>query len=154
MRKSHGVSPVIATIILSAAVITIGAAVWNYSQGAATVIANDYVNGTLDLLNELTERFTVEHTSNNSDGSMLYVWIYNYGEVDVVVDLYANATHYNSTAENEYLFNASYTNSVVSEGIVKIDIHFSSKHLSLGDFVAIKVHSWRQNNAYYKYYVS
>lgn len=155
MRKRHGVSPVIATIILSAAVITIGAAVWNYSQGAATVIANDYVNGTLDLLNELTERFTVEHTSNNSDGSMLYVWIYNYGEVDVIVDIYANATHYNSTTEKyEYLLSANYSNSVVSEGIVKIEIPFSSRHLSAGDFVAIKVHSRRQNNAYHKYYVS
>ena len=145
----------IATIILSAVVITIGAAIWNYAQGAATIIANDYINGTLDLLNEITERFTVEHVSNYSDGSLMYVWVYNYGEVDIFVDIYANATHYNSTTEEyEYLVSSNYTNSVVSESIVKINILFSSRHLSAGDFVAIKVHSRRQNNAYYKYYVS
>jgi FlaG/FlaF family flagellin (archaellin) len=154
-RKSHGVSPVIATIILSAAVITIGAAVWNYSQGASTVIANNYVNDTLDLLNEVTERFTVEHVSNNSDGTFLYVWVYNYGDVDVVVDVYANATHYNSTHDwYNYTCESNLNNLVVSKGLVKIEISYESAHLWVGDSVAIKVHSWRQNNAYHKYYVS
>ena len=150
-RRSRGVSPVIATIILSAAVITIGAAVWNYSQGAATVIANDYINGTLDLLKEVTERFNVEHASNNSDGSLLYVWVYNYGDVDIIVDVYANATHYVNSTYSEYTYNTSLTNSVVSMGLAKINISYASNPLQPGDSVAIKVHSRRQNNAFYKY---
>lgn len=143
-HSGHGVSPVIATIILSAAVITIGAAVWNYSQGAATVIANDYVNGTLSLLNEVIERFKIEHVCNNSDRSLLYVWIYNYGEVDIVIDLYANSTdEYGSTFET----------AISSGDLAKITVSFAGNPLESGDEVAIKTHSRRQNNAYYKYYV-
>jgi hypothetical protein len=145
MRKSHGVSPVIATIILSAVVITVGAAVWNYSQGAATIIANDYVNGTISLVNEIIERFTIEHVSNKSDGSILYVWIYNYGDVDIIVDLYANATgKYSSTLGT----------SIASREFVKIDVSFEGTPLQVGDEVALKVHSRRQNNVYYAYYVT
>ena len=150
-HSSSGVSPVIATIILSAAVITIGASVWNYSQGAATVIANDYVNGTLSLLNEVTERFTIEHASNNSNGNVLYVWVYNYGDVNIVVDVYVNASHVVNATYISYTFSTNITNSVVSEGLVKIEIS-QSNPLTLGDTVSIKVHSRRQNNVYYKYY--
>ena len=50
-------SPVISSLILSAAVIVIGGAVWSYSVGAATSIADGYVNDTLNLSDEVTERF-------------------------------------------------------------------------------------------------
>ena len=152
--KKRGLSPVIATIILSAVVIAIGGAIWSYSQGASTVIANNYVNDTLELLNEVTERFAVEHVSNNSDGSTLYIWVYNFGEVDIIVDVYANATHYNETTSTyNSTFSANYTNSITSGSLVLIEIDFSSYSLFPSDEVAIKVHSRRQNNAYYKYYV-
>ena len=146
-RSRRGVTPVIATIILSAVVIAIGGAVWSYSQGAATVISNDYFNGTMTLLNEVIERFTVEHVSNNSDGSILYVWIYNYGDVDIVVDVYANATH-----DSTYYFSSKLGTTVVTSDHVKIEISFQSTPLQPGDEVTIKAHSRRQNNAYIKYY--
>jgi len=144
MSDKRGVTPVISTIILSAVVIAVGGAVWSYSQGAATIIANDYVNGTMTLLNEVIERFTVEHVNNNSDGSILYVWIYNYGDVDIVVDVYANATGeaFNYTLENE----------VASNALVEVEVSFQATPLQQGQEVAIKAHSRRQNNAYYKYY--
>ena len=150
-RRSRGVSPVIATIILSAVVIAVGAAVWNYSQGATTIIANDYINGTLELLKEVTERFTIEHASNNSDGSLLYVWVYNYGNVDIIVDVYANATHYVNSTYSEHTYSTNLTNSVVSMSLSKITISYASNPLEVGDSVAIKVHSRRQNNAFYTY---
>jgi flagellin-like protein len=144
LQRSRGVSPVIATIILSAVVIAVGGGVWSYSQGAATIIANDYVNGTLSLINEVIERFNIEHVCNSSDLNYLYVWIYNYGEVDVVIDLYANATEeYGSTLET----------AISSGDLVKITVSFTGNPLESGDVVAIKAHSRRQNNAYYKYYV-
>ena len=152
-RKRRGVSPVIATIILSAVVLAVGGAVWSYAQGASTVIANDYVNGTLELLNEVIERFEVEHMSNNSDGSTLQIWVYNYGDVDVVVDLYANATHYVNATHSTYTVSNNLTNPITSGGLSLIEIDFSSDHLDVGDEVAVKVHSRRQNNAYGKYYV-
>lgn len=145
MRNKRGITPVVATIILSAVVIAVGGAVWSYSQGAATVIANDYINGTMTLLNEVIERFTVEHVSNSSDGETLKVWIYNYGEVDIVVDIYANVTGgaFNSTMEKE----------VPSKALVEVEVSFEADPLQRGEEVAIKVHSRRQNNAYYTYYV-
>lgn len=154
MRSRRGITPVVATIILSAVVIAVGGAVWSYSQGAATVIANDYVNGTMSLLNEVIERFTVEHVSNNSDGSILYVWIYNYGDVDVVVDVYANATHYINSTHSTHYFSSNLGTPVVSGGLVKIGISYQANPLQIGDEVALKAHSRRQNNAYYTYYVS
>jgi hypothetical protein len=135
---------VIATIILSAVVIAVGGGVWSYSQGAATVIAENYVDDKLTLLNEVIERFNVEHVCNNSDRSLLYVWVYNYGDVDVVIDLYANTTE-------EY---GSFLETAISSGdLAKITVSFSGNPLESGDEVAIKAHSRRQNNAYYKYYV-
>ncbi len=140
MRSKRGITPVVATIILSAVVIAVGGAVWSYSQGAATVIANDYVNSTMTLLNEIIERFTVEHVSYET--GILHVWIYNYGDVDIVLDIYANATG--------GVFSSSLGNTVSSKTIRCVNVSIT---LNSGDEVAIKVHSRRQNNVYYTYYV-
>lgn len=143
--RRRGVTPVIATIILSAVVIAIGGAVWSYAQGASAIYANDYVNGTMTLLNEVIERYTVEHVSNSSDGKTLIVWVYNYGDVDIIVDVYANVTGgaFNYTLDNE----------AAPKGIVEVEISFQADPLLQGQEVAIKAHSRRQNNAYYKYRV-
>ncbi len=61
MIKRKALSPVISTLILSAAVIAIGGGIWSFSIGASTMIADNYVNDTLELVNEVTERFMVEH---------------------------------------------------------------------------------------------
>ena len=153
LRRSRGISPVIATIILSVVVIAIGGAVWSYSQGAATAAANDYVNETLTLMHEVIERFIVEHVSNNSAGTKLYVWVSNYGDVDITVDVYANVTHIGTPTTYTFRYNDTHV-VVVSKGIEKIEVHFESpNNLNLGDEVAVKVHSWRQNNAYYTHTV-
>ena len=146
LQRSRGITPVIATIILSAVVIAVGGAVWSYSQGAATSIANDYINGTLSLMNEVIERFTVEHVSNDTNGQYLYVWVYNYGDVDIVVDVYANATGDHGSTLDTF---------IATGDIEKITINFGEAHpyFELGDEVAIKAHSRRQSNAFYTYYV-
>ena len=139
IRRSRGVTPVIATIILSAVVIAVGGAVWSYAQGASTVFANDYINGTMSLLNEVIERFTIEHVSNNTYGNVTYVWIYNYGDVDIILDIYVNSTDSKLGTE------------VSSGKIVKIQINMSNS-LNSGDEVIIKAITRRQNSVYYKYY--
>lgn len=143
MRSRRGISPVIATIILSAVVLTIGSAVWSYAQGASTVIATGYVNDTLTLMREVTERFTVEHVSNNTARTELYVWVFNYGDVDITIDVYANVTSsgMHTTDTNNPL-------EIEAGGFAKATITISAVG---GDEVAIKVHSRRQNNAYYTY---
>ena len=139
IKRRRGLSPVISTIILSAVVITIGGMVWSYAQGASTVVAMDYVDDTLDLLFEITERFSIEHVGNNSDGTILYIWISNYGDVDVMLDVYADtasSSSLNSTVE------------VPVGEIVQVELSFSGNPLSKGDSIAIQAYSRRQNSEY------
>jgi len=145
-RSRRGVTPVVATIILSAVVIAIGGAVWSYSQGAATVISNDYFNGTMTLLNEVIERFTVEHVSYIAGNDVLHVWVYNYGDIDIVVDVYASAT----IDPTGYICKKTLGTEVASGMLVEIEV---SIIIGSGNQVAVKVHSERQNNVYYTYYV-
>ncbi len=139
-----GVSPVIATIIISAVVLTVGGAVWSFSQGASVVVADDYVEGVMGLLNEAAERFIVEHVSNDDERTTLRVWIRNYGEVNVTVDVYAyvGGVSFSTDPGNPI--------SIASHALGCAELAFSAVS---GDEVAIKVHSRRQNNAYYTHLV-
>ena len=146
MESRRGISPVIATIILSAVVLTIGSDVWSYAQGASTVIATGYVNDTLTLMREVTERCTVEHVSNNTACTELYVWVYNYGDVDITVDIYANVT----SSGIRYSTDLNNPLEIAAGGFSKATITIIAES---GDEIAVKVHSRRQNNAYYTYYM-
>ena len=144
LRKKRGVSPVISSIILSAIVLTVGGSIWFFAQSAATIIAEDYIDEIMTLRDEATERFTVEHVANNSDCMELYLWIYNYGDVNITVDAYA------------FIGNATYSTDLNSPSTVgKNEIILVSMTVSAlsGDEIAIKVHSRSQNNAYSTYIV-
>jgi len=144
LRAHRGVSEVISTVILTAVVMTIGTSIWFYAHSATSVMTNTYVNETFSTMKEVLERFTVEHVSNNAARTALYVWVYNYGEVDVEVDIYAtiDGTTYSSDINNPL--------SIGSGEFAKATLAITA---SSGDEVAIKVHSRRQNNAYYTYYM-
>ena len=145
LSERRALSPVIATIIISAAVMAIGGGIWAYAQGASIVIANDYVNGTLSLVDEITERFFVEWVTNSTNGDTLTVWVYNYGAVDVTVDVYIDVDDGNSGSTME--------TKIVAGSYASIDVSFVGDPLVTGDEVSIKVYSWRQNSAYQTYYV-
>lgn len=145
LRKRMGITPVISAVILTAAVLTIGCGLWYYSLGATSVIADNYVNDTLNLVNDIVERYDIEHAKYRSDNDSLKVWIYNYGEVDIVVDVYITA---NSTI-NRSQFGVEIPSG--STGAVSFD--FTSDPLPSQTDVAIKAHSRRQNNAYWTYVV-
>jgi len=138
-------SPVIATIIISAAVLAIGSGLWAFAQGASTVIAEDYVNDTLSLVDDITERFIVEWVSNSTNGDTLTVWVYNYGDVNVVVDVYVDVDDGNS--------GSTIGTEIIAGDYAKIDVSFAGDPLQKGDEVSIKVYSRRQNSAYHLYYI-
>lgn len=142
-RDPKGFSPVIASLILAVAVITMGGMVWAFSQSAMTVTADDYVEGVMNLMNEGAERFTIEHVRYCNESDTLYVWIYNYGDVDTVVDVYANVTGGAFECEME--------NEVASGAIFEVHISLDA---ASGSEVSIKAVSRRGNNAYYMYLVS
>ena len=143
-KRKRGVSPVISSIILTAMVIAIGGAIWSYAQGASTVVADDYVDGVMELLETAAERFTVELVSNNSNRTVLQVWIYNYGDVNVSLDVYAHI------GENTYSTDLMDPVVVGSGALVCANVTVAA---GSGDEVGIKVHSRRQNNAYSIYTV-
>lgn len=147
MRKRAALSEVISAVILAGVVLAVGGAVWSYSIGASTVIAEDYVNDTLNLVNEVTERFVVEHVSYDSVAKELTVWIYNYGEQKIVVNTYANVTT-SATSFQDFTLGT-----VVRKGkLVDVVISLSGTVAS-NDRVSIKVYSRRQNFVYETYFI-
>lgn len=144
VRKA--LSPVISTLILSAAVVAIGGSIWSYSISACTLIAEGYVNDTLELVNEVTERFMVEHVSYDSVADELSIWVYNYGNQKITVDTYANI----KTSSSSFMDTDSGT--VIQKGETKKIVISVSESVVSGDKASIKIHSRRQNNAYKIYY--
>jgi len=143
MRRRAALSEVISAVILSGVVLAVGGAVWSFSLGATTVIADDYVNDTLSLVDEITERFIVEYVNHSSDYSKIYVWVYNYGDVDVIVDIYVNVDTGNT---GQYMGKA-----ITNGDIETVEITMDTA-LSVDNEVTIKVYSRRQNSAHYTYY--
>ncbi len=138
--NSRGLSPVISAIILSGIVLVVGGSVWFYSQNASTIIAMNYVESLTNLMNEVTERFSIEHVSYSSSSHMLKIWIYNYGEVDITIDTYV------------YFENGSFVSTLAnistSKNLSEVDIPLN---VPSGEEIAIKVISRRGNNAYHTY---
>ena len=148
MIKRKALSPVISTLILSAAVITIGGSIWSYSISASTLIAEGYVNDTLELVNEVTERFVVEHVRFDNDTDTLFITVYNYGNQKIIVDAYANIT----TSFGSFM--DDYPGTVIQKGESNEISVLITNHILMhsGDRASIKIHSRRQNNAYKVYY--
>ncbi len=144
IKCRRGVSEVITSVMLTAVVLTVGGAIWFYSQSATSVMADTYIDETMETLEEVIERFTVEHVSNNTAGSILYVWVYNYGDVSINVDVYAtvNGVSYHTDLDNPLTIDSK------DDAQAAISITAQS-----GDEVTIKVYSRRQSHAYYTYYM-
>jgi len=143
MIERKALSPVISSLILSAAVIAIGGGLWSYSAGAATVVADSYINDTLELVNEVTERFVVEHVTIDAEKDTLSVWVYNYGSQKINVDVYVR--------DGDTVIGST-LGTVIDKGDTSgIPIEITVR--ASDDEVSIKVHSRRQNNADETYYV-
>lgn len=142
--QRRALSPVIATLIISAVVLTIGGGIWAYAQGASTVIAEDYANDTLSLVDEITERYIIEWVSCSTNGDTLTVWVYNYGDVDIMVNVQVGVDDGNSGSFND--------KEIVAGTCEDIAVPFGD-YLVAGDEVSIQVYSRRQNSVYQAYYV-
>jgi hypothetical protein len=143
MKKRAALSEVISALILSGVVLSIGGMLWSYSLGASTLIAEDYVNGTLSLVNEITERFTVEHMSHSTDNLTVNIWVYNYGDVDIIVDFYVTVDTNNT---GQFL-----GEEIVAGDIKRVEIPMDYA-LGLDNEITVQVYSRRQNSVYYTYW--
>lgn len=92
LKGRRAISSVISAVILSAAVLTIGGAVWAYSQSAMTITAEDYAESVINMTDTISERFIVEHVAYV--GSDLKVWLFNYGKVGIEVKIQVGSVIY------------------------------------------------------------
>ena len=140
LNERRGISPVISALILSAAVLTIGGILWAFSQSAMTISAEDYAESVIEMTDTISERFIIEHVYYVDAVLELHVFVYNYGEVDIVVDVYADVNEGESGSSMNYEIPSG------AFETAKISLAHSS-----GKEVAIKGASRRGNNVYYRY---
>lgn len=104
--KRRGLSPVIATIILTAAVITLGAVAWAYAKNAGSLMANDYIEEVIDEVENIVERYTIEKIYFNDATNNFTVWVYNYGSISITIDTYISVTNGQTYTRSGTLINA------------------------------------------------
>ncbi len=135
--RRRAFSSVISALLLLAVVIAVGGGIWSFSQGAMTITAEKYAESVIEMTDTISERFIIEHVSYDSGN--LYVWVYNYGDVDI---------EFKIQVEEE-----TYTNWIhlASKDMIPVEpIVFS---VVSGDEWNIKAYSRRGNNAHYKFVV-
>lgn len=86
-RKKRGVSPIIASIILAAMVMVIGATVWSVATSASSVISSNYYDEVMESVENIKERFCIENIGVDSALTQLRIWVFNYGSIDLTIDV-------------------------------------------------------------------
>lgn len=131
-----------ATIILCGVVLTIGISVWSFTYSITRGLEEDYYQSIKRQIDAVSERFIIEHVSFDNETSVLNVWVFNYGGVDIQVDVYVrgDAEGQNATAV-----------SILHGQMVKIIVPLVA---NIGDELSITVISRRQNVVYATYVVS
>ncbi|RLI04108.1 hypothetical protein DRO31_00105 [Candidatus Bathyarchaeota archaeon] len=145
MIKRKALSPVIASVILSGMVLAIGGMVWSYSYGAASTMANDYADETIDMVHTIIERFNIEKVYYNSSTELVTIWVYNYGSIEITAD---TTIKINETSYNELEYHIS------SKELGKIEIDVSDEPiLPTNQEITIRVTTEKSNSEYETYYV-
>lgn len=108
-----------------------------------TITAEDYAEGVINMTETISERFIIEHVSYVEPS--LYVWIYNYGDVDIEVKVQVGDVTYPENSEDWI--------EVESKDMVPVPPTALTETPTPGDELNIKAYSRRGNNAYYRYLV-
>ena len=142
LTDRKALTPVVATIILCGVVLTVGISVWSFTYSITRGLEEGYYEGVQRQINAISERFIVEHVSYDNESGVLNVWVFNYGGVDIQVDVYVrgDAEGQNATAI-----------SILHHQMVRISVPLV---VNVGDELSITVMSRRQNVVYATYVVS
>ena len=87
IRDKRGLTPVISSIILCAAVLVIGAGVWSVTYSASSIMQSHYYEEVMESVDKIKERFYIENIGFDNTSKMLKIWVYNYGKIDINVTL-------------------------------------------------------------------
>lgn len=134
-------SPVIAALLLSAVVLSVGGAVWAYSQASMAMSSEDYAEAMIDMTETICERFIIEHAYH--DGANILIFVFNYGDVDIEVKVQAKEVTYPADQD---------TWVKIPSGEMKefLPIALSA---SPGETINIRAYTKRGNDAFYRYLV-
>jgi archaellum component FlaF (FlaF/FlaG flagellin family) len=137
-------SPVISSLILSAAVLTIGGGVWSYSMGAASYTATDYTSTTTEMVHTIIERLNIEHVDYDITTEDVTVWVYNYGSIHIEVDVTVtiDGTDYPSTVTT------GIAPKTMEDIVVEVNLLLDSDEM-----VSVKAETERENVDYEIYHV-
>ena len=135
-------SPIISSVLLSAVVLVIGASVWSVTHSASSVLQNNYYEGVMESVENIKERFYIENIGYiNSSEPKLKIWIYNYGEMDIVIEFIR--------LKGAGKISTQLVGIPLPVGeIIGIDVSSSEFSLTSGLSVSIEVKSLRGNKAY------
>lgn len=96
-RRRRAVSPVIATVVLVAIAISVGAGLWSYANSSTgATLAGEAERAAMNI-NELNEKFIIFHFNVTTTGAndTITAWFYNHGDLDtqiVAVLIWENVT--------------------------------------------------------------
>ncbi len=136
--RRRAFSQVISALILSAVVLAVGGAVWAFSQGAMTLVAEDYVEDVIELTDIISERFIIEQVGYVS--SELSVWVFNYGDVDIEFKVEIGVDTWPEDWKG-----------LASKDMVRVGLGVFSP--ASGVELNIKAYSQRSNDAFYRFIV-
>lgn len=139
LTDKKGLTPVVASVILCGVVLAVSVSVWSFTYTVSSGLQESYYKGIKEQIDAVSERFTVEHIAYH-DGE-LRVWIYNYGDVSIKVDVYVRGDVEGGNA----------TGTPIPAGeTARIDVSLTA---SGGDELSVTIMSRRQNVIYAAYVV-
>jgi len=145
LRDRRALSSVIGEIILCTSVFGIGTALWAFSRGYMSYEMTNYWQKVSVNIYGLKERFMVENVAFNSTGTSsgsLHVWVYNYGDIDIQVNLYI---FLNGSVIAEDVSGATITSKSI------VEFPFDLNEVSTSNELVIKVETLRGNVNYGSY---
>jgi len=152
LKKKKAISPVISALILTATVLSIGGGIWFYSQGAMTITSEYYAESVINMTDTISERFIIEHVYYEEitipePDTILHVFVYNYGSVDIQVKLDVD----NDGVVVTYPMDPNVWIPIMAGGFEELtppDYTATS-----GNNLVIRIYTWRENSVYYRYQV-
>jgi len=129
-------------MILCGVVLTVGISVWSFTYSITKSLEEEYYEEIKRRIDAISERFIVEHVSYDNETGILNVWIFNYGQVDIQVDVYVRGDVEGQNATAIFIPHGQ---------IVRITVPLTA---NIGDELSITVISRRQNAVYATYVVT
>ena len=104
-------------------------------------MTNSYIDDTFTTLDNLIERFTIENMYYDDVNKKMILYVYNYGDIALTLDIYINPSDGSSIS--------NLGNNIDPQKLQRVEIPID---ISTGSILSIKCHTRRSNDVVAKYY--